>query len=173
MGFVIIRVISAALLVLALRSNDLADNYIIKFVTCVVCFYGACLAWQWKRTAWAFPFGTFALLFLPLIRLPIGSLAWNFLCVGAGVFLIATIFLFRERTIIDSVPASSAGPQKMTFAEFVARVSNVNEDTDPTIVRELYDDGVRYRDEAGGGANQSLDELLEALANVLPQSNGK
>jgi hypothetical protein len=170
MGFVIFRVISAALLLLALRRNDLGDDYLIKFVTCVICFYGACLAWQWKRVAWTVAFGAFALLFLPLIRPPIGSLAWNYLAVGAGIFLIATIFLFRERTIIDAVPVSSAGSEKMTFAEFVARLSKVNEGSDPAILRELYDEGVRYRDEAGVGANHELDELLEALANALPSS---
>jgi hypothetical protein len=161
-GYVIVRILNAAWLVLALH---VGDNYVIKFVTCVVCFYGACLAWQWKRVAWIVPFAAFALLFLPLI--PTVPLAWEYIAVGAGVFLIATIFLFREKTSTAPQPVSSPKEQKMTLADFAARLLEVNKDTDPAILQELYDDGLRYRDEAGVGADEKVKEILEVLFTVL------
>ncbi len=97
--FIVARVFSAALLVWALARHPIGYYTILRLVTCVVCAYGAYLAVQWKQTGWAFIFGSIAVLFQPFIAFRMTKQTWNYVDVAVAVFLVATVFLFREKRV--------------------------------------------------------------------------
>lgn len=97
--FVIARIIVAVLLVWALAKHPIGYYSVLRLVTCAVCAYGVYLAMQWKQIGWAFIFGAIALLFQPLVVFRMTKQTWNYVDIATAIFLIATIFLFREKRV--------------------------------------------------------------------------
>lgn len=95
--FILVRLVTAGLLVWALAKHPIGYYTILRFATCTVCAYGAYLAVQWKQIGWAFAFGAIALLFQPFIAFRMTKQTWNYVDIATAVFLVATIFLFREK----------------------------------------------------------------------------
>jgi hypothetical protein len=96
LGFIVARVLTAALLFWALSRHPIGYYTILRLVTCGTCSYGAYLAVQSKQIGWAFVFGAIALLFQPLIAFRMTKQTWNYVDVLTAVFLVATIFIFPK-----------------------------------------------------------------------------
>jgi hypothetical protein len=97
--FILARVITATLLVWALAKHPIGYYTILRLVTFTVCAYGAYLAVQWKQPGWAFVFGAIAVLFQPFIVFRMTKQTWNYVDIATAIFLVATIFLFREKPV--------------------------------------------------------------------------
>ena len=95
--YIVAVLITAGMLAWALARHPIGYYTILRLVVCVVCAYGVYLAIKWKQDGWAFPFGALVLLFQPLVNLRITRETWNYIDVVVALFLVATIFLFKER----------------------------------------------------------------------------
>jgi hypothetical protein len=95
--FTLARLVAAALLVWALAKHPIGYFTLLRLTVCTVCVAGIWLAIRWNQPGWAFPFGALALLFQPLVNLRITRPTWNYIDVAVAVFLVVTIFLFKER----------------------------------------------------------------------------
>lgn len=100
--FIVARLIAAGLLLWAIAKHPIGYYTILRLVTCTVCAYGAYLAVQWKQIGWAFVFGAVALLFQPFIAFRMTKQTWNYVDIATAVFLLATIFLFREKQVSET-----------------------------------------------------------------------
>jgi hypothetical protein len=92
-GYLIARVIAAALLVWAIYPHHRGYYTLLRWVTASVLAYGASLAVLQKKSGWAWTFGVLAVVFNPVVPVYIRSkMAWTWIDIGtAVVILISTV----------------------------------------------------------------------------------
>lgn len=95
-GFIIARLVTSGLLLWALARHPIGYYTVLRLVTCAVCAYAVYLAIEWKQIGWALVFGAIAVLFNPVISFRMTRPTWAYIDVATAVFLVATIFLFRN-----------------------------------------------------------------------------
>ncbi len=94
--FTIVRIINAGLLLWALADHAIGYYTVLRFATSAVCAYAFYLALKWKEVGWAFAFGAIAILFNPLISFRMTRSTWAYVDVVVAVFLVVSIFRFRQ-----------------------------------------------------------------------------
>lgn len=95
--FILARVVAAAMLLWSLARHPYSYFELLRIVVCAVCAFGIYAAIQWKQQGWAWAFGVLILLFNPFVKVALGRQMWNYVDVAVAVFLIASIFLLKEK----------------------------------------------------------------------------
>jgi hypothetical protein len=102
--FIVARLAAALMLLWAVApqffqmpSHRYSFFELLRVVVCAVCALGVYCAIQWKQVGWAWTFGSLALLFNPFVKVALGRDTWNFVDIVVAVFLIASIFLLKEK----------------------------------------------------------------------------
>ena len=96
MGYVIARVIAAAMLFWALDRHKYDYFVLLRWVTCAVAAYGAVLASEVRRISWTWTLGIVALLFNPILPVHLKRETWAVIDVATGVLLLASIWQVRR-----------------------------------------------------------------------------
>jgi len=89
-----IFLIAAIALLVALGDWPYAYYQLLRFFICGVGAYGAYLAYQQKKTGWAWTLGIIALLFNPFVKFYLGKEAWKIVDLIGGVLFL--IYFFRK-----------------------------------------------------------------------------
>ena len=98
MGFIIVRIITAALLIWALSKHPYGYYTLLRFVVCGVTAFGVYFAAEFKRIGWAWIFGIIAILFNPIFPIRLDRNTWAIIDVGVAVILLISIFILKVST---------------------------------------------------------------------------
>ncbi len=98
MGFIIVRIISAILLLLALERQRYGYFTFLRFIVFGVAVYGAYFASKPERIVLVLAFVIIAILFNPLIPIHLRRGTWHFIDLAVAAFLIISIFVLRKST---------------------------------------------------------------------------
>lgn len=95
MGFVVARVIAAALVLAALGRHPYDFYTIMRWVVCGVCVYGAYAEFEQKHQKWGWTFAIIAVLFNPFAIVRLSRATWAPIDVAVGVVLLVSLFMIR------------------------------------------------------------------------------
>ncbi len=90
-GFAIVRIVSAALLVLAIGHHPYGYYAILRWITCGVASYAAFRALELKSRGWTWVMGVLAAIFNPILPLHLDRQTWAPVDLAAALALILSI----------------------------------------------------------------------------------
>lgn len=97
MGFAIVRLVAAGLLVWALERHPYSYYTFLRWAVCGAAAYGAVTFGRADRTGWGWVFGFLAALFNPLVPVHLDRATWAPINVGAAAVMVASLFVHRQQ----------------------------------------------------------------------------
>lgn len=94
--FFIVRVVAAAMLLIAFADMPYAYYQALRWVVCGVTGYGAYMAYERKNQVWAWIFGITAILFNPIMPFYLERETWQLLDVATAIMLFVSMAMFKE-----------------------------------------------------------------------------
>lgn len=101
MGFLIVRIIAAGLLVWALDRHPYGYYKLLRFFVCAVSAYGAYFSAEIKKIGWVWIFGSIAILFNPIIPFRLGRGTWAIVDSGVAIIFVISLYLLRKQKLKD------------------------------------------------------------------------
>ncbi|WP_412070171.1 DUF6804 family protein [Rubrivirga sp. IMCC43871] len=96
MAYKPLALLAAGFLVIALAPMPYGYYTLLRLVVCGVSAYGAFRAAESGATAWTLTLGVTALLFNPIVPIPLDRETWALIDVAAAVLMVVSGFKLRE-----------------------------------------------------------------------------
>lgn len=95
MGFSVVRIIAAIMLVWALDRHPYSYYTLLRFVVCGVSAYGVYFAIELNKQGWAWILGIVAILFNPFVPVYLDRSTWAIIDLGVAGLLFTSLLLLR------------------------------------------------------------------------------
>jgi hypothetical protein len=107
--FLILRIVSAILLLWALSYHSYSYYTMLRFVVSGVAAYSAYISVNLKKKNWAWSFGIIAILFNPFVPIHLDKDTWAVIDVLVAIFFIVSLFFVRDSMKLSPI---SSKPEK-------------------------------------------------------------
>ncbi|MDP3260307.1 MAG: hypothetical protein Q8M34_06955 [Thermodesulfovibrionales bacterium] len=107
--FLILRIVSAILLLWALSYHSYEYYTILRFVVTGVAAYSAYISVNLKKKIWTWSFGIITILFNPFVPIHLDKDTWAVIDVLVAIFFIVSLFFVNNPT---KLPPRSLEPEK-------------------------------------------------------------
>lgn len=97
-AFTAVRVLAVIMALLAVGRFPYSFYMIVRCVVSPVAAYTAFVAYQQRRTGWAWTFAALAALFNPLLPARLDKTAWQFVDLATGLLMLSSLFVLRPST---------------------------------------------------------------------------
>lgn len=96
--FLILRIVSAILLLWALSTHPYGYYTILRFVVTGVAAYSAYISVNQKKKIWTWSFGIITILFNPFVPIHLDKDTWAVIDVLVAIFFIVSLFFVKDTT---------------------------------------------------------------------------
>lgn len=107
--FLILRIVSAILLLWALSTHPYGYYTILRFVVTGVAAYSAYISVNLKKKIWTCSFGIITILFNPFAPIHLNKDTWAVIDVLVAIFFIVSLFFVRDSMKLSPI---SSKPEK-------------------------------------------------------------